>query len=224
LSATRHLSGLSACIAILTLSACTTGGIDLAAELEAVPQHLQAAEAAMPEETDVVPADRPGETAPIVASAYAGPTPTGVQAAVAAVAAPGQRAIQPAVMAGPRHVEPRSAELDALIAKYANHYEVPVELVRRVVRKESNFNPAARNRIYWGLMQIRHDTAQTMGYRGPAEGLLDAETNLNYAVRYLRGAYITAGGNHDRAVRHYQRGYYFHARDKGLLQVTGLRP
>lgn len=123
----------------------------------------------------------------------------------------------------PRKVEARSAELDNLIARYAAYYDVPVALVRRVVDRESTFNPAARNGPYWGLMQIRHDTARTMGYRGTAEGLLDAETNLRYAVRYLRGAYITAGGNHDRAVRHYAAGYYYHARDKGLLKVTGLR-
>nr|WP_274709213.1 lytic transglycosylase domain-containing protein [Nitratireductor luteus] len=116
-----------------------------------------------------------------------------------------------------------SAELDALIARYAAYYEVPERLVRRVVKRESNFNPAARNRIYWGLMQIRHDTAQTMGYRGPASGLLDAETNLKYAVKYLRGAYLTAGGNEDQAVRFYASGYYYDAKRRGLLRETGLR-
>ncbi|WP_292896649.1 MULTISPECIES: lytic transglycosylase domain-containing protein [unclassified Nitratireductor] len=120
-------------------------------------------------------------------------------------------------------VAPRSAELDSLIARYAAIYEVPERLVRRVVRRESNFDPSARNRIYWGLMQIRHDTAQTMGYRGPASGLLDAETNLKYAVKYLRGAYITADRNEDRAVRFYASGYYYDAKRKGLLRETGLR-
>ena len=120
-------------------------------------------------------------------------------------------------------VEAGSAELDALIARYAAAYQVPENLVRRVVKRESNFNPAARNRIYWGLMQIRHDTARTMGYRGPAHGLLDAETNLKYAVKYLRGAYITAGGNEDQAIRYYASGYYYVAKRKGLLQETGLR-
>jgi soluble lytic murein transglycosylase-like protein len=62
-----------------------------------------------------------------------------------------------------------------------------------------------------------------MGYRGPASGLLDAETNLKYAVKYLRGAYITAEGNEDRAVRFYASGYYYDAKRKGLLRETGLR-
>lgn len=132
-------------------------------------------------------------------------------------------AIEPAAFARfDEPVEPRSPELDRLIASYAAHYEVPEKLVRRVVKRESNFNPGARNGPYWGLMQIRHDTARGMGYRGPASGLLDAETNLTYAVRYLRGAYMVAGGDHDLAVRYYARGYYYDAKRQGLLEETGL--
>jgi len=113
--------------------------------------------------------------------------------------------------------------LDGLISHYAYHYGVPETLVRRVIVRESNYNPAARNGPYWGLMQIRHDTAAGMGYRGPASGLLDAETNLRYAVRYLAGAYVVAGGNEDRAVRLYASGYYYDAKRAGLLQKSGLR-
>ena len=94
--------------------------------------------------------------------------------------------------------------------------------MRRVVKRESNFNPRARNRVYWGLMQIRHDTARGMGYKGTAQGLLDAETNLKYAVKYLRGAYMVADGNHDLPVRFYARGYYYDAKRKGMLDETGL--
>jgi soluble lytic murein transglycosylase-like protein len=72
-------------------------------------------------------------------------------------------------------------------------------------------------------MQISHATARGMGYRGEAAGLLDAETNLRYAVRYLAGAYVTAGGNEDRAVQFYARGYYYDAKRLGLLDASGLR-
>lgn len=123
---------------------------------------------------------------------------------------------------GPAAVGARSAELDGLIASYAKHYDVPEDLVRRVVKRESTFNPKARNGPYWGLMQIRHDTARGMGYRGTAAGLLDAETNLKYAVRYLRGAFLVARGNQSLADRLYQRGYYYDAKRAGLLDETGL--
>lgn len=113
-------------------------------------------------------------------------------------------------------------DVDRLIAKYAAYYEVPESLVRRVVKRESNFNPAARNGPYWGLMQILPATAKGMGYTGTANGLLDAETNLKYAVKYLRGAYLVADGNHDQSVRFYARGYYYDAKRLGLLEETGL--
>ncbi|MFD2652347.1 lytic transglycosylase domain-containing protein [Brucella rhizosphaerae] len=112
--------------------------------------------------------------------------------------------------------------LDDLITKYSVAYEVPERLVRRVVHRESRFNPGARNGPYWGLMQISHPTARGMGYKGNAKGLLDAETNLKYAVRYLSGAYKVAGGDESQAVRYYARGYYYDAKRKGLLEETGL--
>ena len=115
------------------------------------------------------------------------------------------------------------ASLDGLISHYSSHYNVPESLVRRVIQRESGYNPGARNGPYLGLTQIRHDTARTMGYRGDAAGLLDAETNLKYAGKYLRGAWMVGGYSQDTAVRHYSSGYYYHAKRQGLLEETGLR-
>lgn len=114
-------------------------------------------------------------------------------------------------------------ELRALIEKYAAVYEVPVDLVQRVIIRESTHRPEARNGPYYGLMQILPQTARTMGYRGPDAGLLDAETNLKYAVKYLRGAWMVSGGDRDAAVMWYARGYYYEAKRLGLLEETGLR-
>jgi soluble lytic murein transglycosylase-like protein len=136
-----------------------------------------------------------------------------------------QAAASPASVAANMAFEtPDSApkDLDTLITKYSVAYDVPERLVRRVVHRESRFNPGARNGPYWGLMQISHPTARGMGYTGAAKGLLDAETNLKYAVRYLSGAYKVAGGDESQAVRYYARGYYYDAKRKGLLQETGL--
>lgn len=116
-----------------------------------------------------------------------------------------------------------SPQLNRMIDNYADHYEVPADLVHRVVRRESNYNPAARNGPYYGLMQILPQTAQTMGYQGGAGGLLDAETNLKYGVKYLRGAWLVSGGNRDKAVMWYSKGYYYEAKRLGLLKETGLR-
>lgn len=111
----------------------------------------------------------------------------------------------------------------ALIRKYAAIHDIPESLLHRVIQRESDYNPAARNGPYYGLMQILPQTARTMGHRGPPEDLLDAETNLIYAGRYLRGAWIVSRGNQERAVMWYARGYYYEAKRLGLLQETGLR-
>ena len=111
----------------------------------------------------------------------------------------------------------------ALIRKYAAMYDVPEDLVHRVVIRESRHRPGARNGPYYGLMQILPATARGMGYKGSDSGLLDAETNLKYGVKYLRGAYMVAGGDYDDSVKWYSRGYYYEAKRKGLLKATGLR-
>ena len=93
------------------------------------------------------------------------------------------------------------------VADMASANGVPASLVERVIRRESGGNPRAVSAGNYGLMQIRLGTARAMGYGGSAQGLLDAATNMTYAVRYLAGAYRAAGGNEDRAVALYARGY-----------------
>jgi soluble lytic murein transglycosylase-like protein len=115
------------------------------------------------------------------------------------------------------------SKLDVLIRHHAAIYDLPESLVRRLIKRESNFNPNARNGPYWGLLQIHHRTAKSMGYKGPAKGLLDAATNLQYGLKYLAGAYRVAGGNHDKAIRYYASGYYYAAKRKGLLKQVGLQ-
>jgi hypothetical protein len=105
---------------------------------------------------------------------------------------------------------------DALVTKHAAANGVPESLVRRVIRIESTGNPGLVSRGNYGLMQIRLGTAKAMGYAGGADGLLDADTNMTYAVRYLAGAYRLAGGNESRAVAYYQRGYYQQAKARGV--------
>lgn len=114
-------------------------------------------------------------------------------------------------------------ELRRLINKYADVHGIPVTLLHRVIIRESTHNPAARNGPYHGLMQIHPQTARSMGYRGSPEGLLDAETNLIYAGRYLRGAWLVSDGDEATAVSWYARGYYYEAKRRGLLEETGLR-
>ena len=63
----------------------------------------------------------------------------------------------------------------------------------------------------------------SMGYGGPASGLLDADTNLRYGVKYLSRRLCGGRSNADDAVRNYLHGYYYAAKGKGLLKEVGLR-
>ncbi|MGN6143007.1 MAG: transglycosylase SLT domain-containing protein [Mesorhizobium sp.] len=178
-----------------------------------------AGDAAKPDLTKTFPA------APVLVASAASSlpvTPIAYSGTVPAYLAPAVLKTEPSAGDLPRTAVRGRADGETLISKYAALYEVPVELVRHVVNRESTFNPKAYNNGHWGLMQIKHATARGMGYSGSASGLFDAETNLKYAVKYLRGAWLVSGRNAKRADWLYQTGYYYEAKRKGMLEETGL--
>jgi hypothetical protein len=111
---------------------------------------------------------------------------------------------------------------DALITKHAAAHGVPESLVRRVIHIESKGNARVVSKGNYGLMQIRLGTAKGMGYRGTAEGLLDPDTNMTYAVKYLALAYRAAGCSEQGAIGYYQRGFYKKPRGKCPTPATQI--
>jgi soluble lytic murein transglycosylase-like protein len=110
---------------------------------------------------------------------------------------------------------------EGLVASHAAANGVPASLVHRVIMRESRYNPGAVGRGgAMGMMQIKLATARSMGYTGSAAGLLDANTNMTYAVKYLAGAYRAAGGSESRAVGYYASGYYYAAKRQGWAGET----
>ena len=114
------------------------------------------------------------------------------------------------------------AEYAEMVAAHARANGVPEALVHRVIMRESRYQPGLVGRGGTiGLMQIKLATARGVGYTGDAAGLRDPDTNLNWGVKYLAGAYRAANGDHNRAVRYYASGYYYAAKrqrqDKPLL-------
>ena len=116
------------------------------------------------------------------------------------------------------------SELDALIARHAAANNVPEDLVRRIIKRESRGNPRVISVGNYGLMQIKLPTARSMGYTGNAAGLLDADTNMTYAVKYLAGAYQVAHGNPNLAVHYYAAGYYYAAKGQRRLARARAEP
>nr|CAD6411748.1 transglycosylase [Rhizobium sp. Q54] len=181
----------------------------LAVDEEELTPDMQALQAA-------IPIPRP-ETPKL---AYASPAPQ--PAALATLQAVDTRTQFPPAPGDPLPETAKASppEISALIKRYAGLYGVPESLVHRVVHRESRYDPKAYHKNgYWGLMQIKYATAKSMGYDGAPEGLLDPETNLKYAIKYLRGAWLVADNSNDNAIRLYARGYYYDAKRKGMLHV-----
>lgn len=215
------------------------------AALLPVSSSVAEAQATIPMTSDVaairsvaVPTPRPNEDAPIMAPAevaYAAPQQIG------ALRYADNRmhydfnfdtsgpTVVSAVLTTPNYdsnVAPaEKSYVSKLIQKYARLYEIPESLIHRVVHRESRYDPKAYNKAgYFGLMQIKYNTAKSMGYEGPPSGLLDAETNIKYAAKYLRGAWMVAdnkaANKEASAVQLYARGYYYDAKRKGLTDVA----
>jgi soluble lytic murein transglycosylase-like protein len=101
----------------------------------------------------------------------------------------------------------KGSALKPLISQYAAENGLPYELADAVIRIESRYNPSARNGPNMGLTQINVRTAQSLGYKGETAGLLDAETNLRYGLKYLAVAYKLAGGDTCGTILRYQFGH-----------------
>ena len=149
----------------------------------------------------------------------------GLVAFLSACGAPNSQSVSRsnAAFSDPPLHQNETPQLRALINHHADMNQVPRSLLHRVIIRESHHRPGARNGPYYGLMQILPATARGMGYDGSAQGLLDADTNLTYAVKYLRGAWLLSGGSQDAAVKWYSQGYYYEAKRRGMLVETGLR-
>ncbi|WP_082666325.1 lytic transglycosylase domain-containing protein [Aureimonas sp. AU4] len=98
-------------------------------------------------------------------------------------------------------------KIDRMIEKAADENEIPRELAYAVVRVESHYNPRAKGAGVYGLSQIKPATARGLGFSGPAEALLDPETNLRYGMRYLKGAWEEGNGDVCQTAMKYKGGH-----------------
>ena len=83
----------------------------------------------------------------------------------------------------PHTLKKRAQTYSATIRKYAEHYNVPANLIRAVIRQESCFKPRAKSRAgARGLMQLMPGTARLMGVKN----IYNPTQNIRGGVRYLR--------------------------------------
>jgi len=77
---------------------------------------------------------------------------------------------------------PARLESEYYVSAYAQHYQVPIALVRAIIQRESNCRTCAvSSKGAVGLMQLMPTTAQRLGVRDRC----NPDQNVSGGVRYL---------------------------------------
>jgi soluble lytic murein transglycosylase-like protein len=110
-----------------------------------------------------------------------------------------------------------SADIDSAIAQAAARHNVDPNLVRAVVKVESNFNPNAVSRKgAMGLMQLIPSTARQLKVTNP----FDPEQNVDAGVRHLKQLLESYGGDVRLTLAAYNAGAGAVARSSGVPRYS----
>ncbi|MBN1899274.1 MAG: lytic transglycosylase domain-containing protein [Spirochaetes bacterium] len=97
----------------------------------------------------------------------------------------------------------RIKDYDKTIDEASKQYNIPANLIKSVIKQESNFNPrAVSSKGAKGLMQIMPETADLLGVKD----VFNPEENINAGTRYLRMMLNRFDGDLEKSLAAYNAG------------------
>jgi soluble lytic murein transglycosylase-like protein len=100
------------------------------------------------------------------------------------------------------------AEIRKTIERETARTNLPADIAEAVIFVESGYNSAVIGSTgELGLMQVRLETAATLGFKGNATELAEPDLNIHYGVLHLSRAWRLAGGDLCRTLMKYRAGH-----------------